>query len=262
MTGRPSIASRISSKSDRCTSSSSASAARSASGVSARIMRCTTGSRSPRNMCSVRHRPMPSAPNSRARAASGPLSALARTPSSITPDLVGPPEHQGELGWHVARDERHLAQVDATLRPVDRDDVPFGHDTAVTRGHAVVADIEALGTAHRRLAPTACDHRGMAHESAAGCQDAFGHGHPVHVLRRRLLSYEHDLLAAIGGVDGSDRHRSTRVRPPRRAMPPGRSRATGASVASSCGCSTWSRCSGVTRNTASSGLRRMSRRHA
>ena len=36
--------------------------------------------RSPRNMCSVRHRPMPSAPNRRARAASSAVSALARTP--------------------------------------------------------------------------------------------------------------------------------------------------------------------------------------
>ena len=49
---------------------------------SARIMRRTIGRRSsPRNMCSVRHSPMPSAPNRRALAASGPLSALARTAS-------------------------------------------------------------------------------------------------------------------------------------------------------------------------------------
>ena len=37
--------------------------------------------RSPRNMCSVRHSPMPSAPIRRARAASSAVSALARTPS-------------------------------------------------------------------------------------------------------------------------------------------------------------------------------------
>ena len=58
---------------------------------------------SPRNMCSVRHRPMPSAPYSRARAASGPLSALARTPSRAAADLVGPTEDDGELGRRLGR---------------------------------------------------------------------------------------------------------------------------------------------------------------
>ncbi len=94
MTGSPSMASRISSKSSRCSSSRAASAASSSSGVSARIMRWASGSLSPRNMCSVRHSPIPSAPYSRARAASGPLSALARTPmrprrmSSAHPRMV------------------------------------------------------------------------------------------------------------------------------------------------------------------------------
>ena len=67
-------------KSSRWTWRSSSSAAASSAGVSARIMRRTTGRRSsPRNMCSVRHRPMPSAPSERALAASSPVSALART---------------------------------------------------------------------------------------------------------------------------------------------------------------------------------------
>ena len=47
----------------------------------ARIMACMCGMRSSaKNMCSVRHRPMPSAPNSRATLASRGMSALARTP--------------------------------------------------------------------------------------------------------------------------------------------------------------------------------------
>ena len=46
----------------------------------ARIMRRTIGRRSSaRNMCSVRHSPIPSAPSRRAVAASGPVSAFART---------------------------------------------------------------------------------------------------------------------------------------------------------------------------------------
>ena len=44
--------------------SSSASALRRSASLFARIMRCTIGMRpSPKNMCSVRHRPMPRAPN-------------------------------------------------------------------------------------------------------------------------------------------------------------------------------------------------------
>ncbi len=82
VTGSPSIASRISMKSAFWTTRSSSRASVSSSRVWARIIRRTTGRRSsPRNMCSVRHNPMPSAPNRRALAASGPLSALARTAS-------------------------------------------------------------------------------------------------------------------------------------------------------------------------------------
>ncbi len=59
----------------------------------ARIISCTIGSRSgAMNMCSVRQRPMPSAPNSRALAASSGVSAFARTrsrrSSSAQPRIV------------------------------------------------------------------------------------------------------------------------------------------------------------------------------
>ncbi|CAB4571528.1 unannotated protein [freshwater metagenome] len=80
VTGNPSMAVRISMKSFFWTTRSSSSAAASSSGVSARIMRRTTGSRSgARNMCSVRHSPIPSAPRARALMASSPVSAFART---------------------------------------------------------------------------------------------------------------------------------------------------------------------------------------
>ena len=55
-------------------------AACSSSSVSARIICCTAATRSgPRNMCSVRHRPMPSAPRSRALDDCSGVSAFART---------------------------------------------------------------------------------------------------------------------------------------------------------------------------------------
>ncbi len=45
------------------------------------ISRTSSSRSSPKNMCSVRQRPIPSAPNERARSASSAASALARTPS-------------------------------------------------------------------------------------------------------------------------------------------------------------------------------------
>lgn len=70
VTGRPSIASRISVKSWRCSGRSAASASSTPASSSATISFSTSSRRSPRNMCSVRHRPMPWAPKRRARAAS------------------------------------------------------------------------------------------------------------------------------------------------------------------------------------------------
>ena len=109
VTGWPFMASRIDSKSARwsaCSSLSSrqnaasawsnrrwasgrsssaaccASARRRRQPSALRNMRFTSASRSGlKNMCSVRHRPMPSAPNWRARRASSGVSALVRTPS-------------------------------------------------------------------------------------------------------------------------------------------------------------------------------------
>ena len=71
----------------RTAASAAAGRARCAGPSSSRamIISCTTGSRSsPKNMCSVRQRPMPCAPNSRARAASSGVSAFARTFSRRT----------------------------------------------------------------------------------------------------------------------------------------------------------------------------------
>ena len=82
MTGNPAIARRMPAKSTRCIGRIRASASRRPASSAARIMRRTARMRSsPKNMCSVRQRPMPSAPKARAPAASSGVSALARTPS-------------------------------------------------------------------------------------------------------------------------------------------------------------------------------------
>ncbi len=84
MTGVPSIAAKMPSKSARCMGRSFWSAAFRASSVSARIISRTAVMRSPsKNMCSVRQSPMPSAPKPRATFASRGVSAFVRTPSRL-----------------------------------------------------------------------------------------------------------------------------------------------------------------------------------
>ena len=73
------------------------------------------------NMCSVRHRPMPSAPKLRARRASPGASAFARTPmrriSSAQPSTVS------KCSRDLRRDERHVLGRDRAGAAVDRDQV-------------------------------------------------------------------------------------------------------------------------------------------
>ena len=80
VTGRPSIAVKMPTKSSRWKGSSLASADSRWGRSEARIIWRTALMRSPsKNMCSVRHRPMPTAPKSRARRASAGVSAFVRT---------------------------------------------------------------------------------------------------------------------------------------------------------------------------------------
>ena len=101
--------------------------ARRPSSVSARITATIASLRSaPKNMCSVRQRPIPSAPNSRARWASSGVSALVRTPSDAR--LVGPLQDRLEGGAHVGLDQRHVVRGHRAGRAVDRDPVPGPQD--------------------------------------------------------------------------------------------------------------------------------------
>ena len=80
VTGRPSMTRKMLSKSPRCMGRMRASAARRSASESERIICRTAMMRSgSKNMCSVRHRPMPSAPKARAVFASIGVSALVRT---------------------------------------------------------------------------------------------------------------------------------------------------------------------------------------
>ena len=87
-------------------------------------------------MCSVRHSPMPSAPSSRAAAASAGVSALARTPQP--PDLVSPARH-GTQSLERGRRRRHqigLAQDHAANLVVHR------HGDHIALAHLVACDPE------------------------------------------------------------------------------------------------------------------------
>ena len=67
------------------------------------------------NMCSVRQRPMPSAPSSRARRASAGVSAFARTPSVRSSS--DQPQHAVEARVDARRDQRHVVERDVPASP-------------------------------------------------------------------------------------------------------------------------------------------------
>ena len=219
VTGRPSIASKMPSKSARWSFSSSSSAASSSAASSARMNRCTSGSRSPRNMCSVRHSPMPSAPNLRATCASCGRSALVRTFSRRNSSAHRRITSNGPLGSGVT-----TGTAPTTTSPVvplieitspSRTVAPFTWNT-----RAVDVDVELVRAAHRRRAHAARDHRRVAHEPAARREDALRRDHPVEVVGRRLGAHEDHAprprcvarLGVVGGeVDLADRGARRRV---------------------------------------------------
>ena len=121
------------------------------SSSSATISRSTSSRRSPRNMCSVRHSPMPWAPNRRARAESSGVSALARTRSRRAPSawaMIRPTAATRSSSsfspskWRTTTDvgHRHLAGEHLAGGPVDRDHVALADGLAV-------ADAEPCGFA-------------------------------------------------------------------------------------------------------------------
>ncbi len=123
VTGRPSMIVNSSTKSRRCIGSDLGQ--RRAGGRPRRRpgssrARRRSGSSS-KNMCSVRHRPMPSAPNWRAVLASSGVSALART--FRRRDLVGPAHQGAEVAGQLRLDHLHRAGQDLAGRAVDGDDV-------------------------------------------------------------------------------------------------------------------------------------------
>ena len=253
VTGRPAMISNSSTKSARCIGSSLASAARRDFSSSARIISRTAWMRSSsKNMCSVRHSPMPSAPKRTAALASAGVSALARTPSlrtlSAQPiSVANSPDSCGSI----------MSTLPASTWPVEPSTVMKSPFLKVCPPAVMVPagiiDADRAGAGDAGLAHAARDHGGVRGHAAARGEDAFGGVHAVDVLRRGLHPHQDDLLA-VGLELRPLRRTRTRSRPrPRRATPAGRWR-------SPCGARAdrWSDAaagratSGSTRSTASS----------
>ena len=130
--------------------------------LSARIISRIGEMRSPsKNMCSVRHRPMPSAPNSRARLASAGVSALVRIFSVryLSAHFMTVPK--SPLSFGFLRGDRAFEHFAG--RAVERDGVLRGERLAVDRDlFALLIDVQGTGTDDAATAPTASDHRRVA----------------------------------------------------------------------------------------------------
>ena len=233
VTGSPSIASRIPRKSSRCSGSSSASAASCRPRPRRRSGSPRAARRSPRNMCSVRHSPMPSAPNRRARAASSGVSALARTCSRRTPSACSISRATActrsssivlalEVAHHHRVGDRRPRR--ANTSPV----VPSIEMTSPSRIVVAAADrelassssvdVERLGAADAGAAHAAGHDGRVRGLAAAAGQDAPGGDHAVQVVGVGLLADQDHVLAALGPLDGGRRSR----RPPCRRRRRGR----------------------------------------
>ena len=157
------------------------------------------------NMCSVRQRPIPSAPNSRAFAASSGVSAFARTRSR---------RNSSAQTSIVAKFSSTCGGTSGTAPSMTRPVPPSIVSTSPSEN--VVPPMVALpasrrqrvAAGHGRLAhPTRDDGRVRGHAAVRG-QHAAGPDEPVDVVRGRLPAHENDVLAGpaaiLGGVGVED----------------------------------------------------------
>ena len=201
--GLPASAAKIPSKSCCCMGRSLARAVARLSWSSARIIWRTQGMRSSaKNMCSVRQRPIPSAPSAAATRASRGVSALARmrsrrSPSAHSRSLRKPrgggrglgaveqhAQHLGRAGGQGAGDHLAGRAVDRQLVPLAEGLVPHPHDPCL------LVDVEVAGADDAGLAEAAGDDGGVRGHAAARGQDAGRGVHADDVLGRGLGAHQ------------------------------------------------------------------------
>ena len=162
-------------------------------------------------MCSVRHRPIPSAPRSRAFVGlvgrvgvrtDAQAAALVRVRHQAS---EGPPQRLFlSLGVALASlleqrfAERQFAHEHVAGEPVDRDHVALG-DRGPVRGEPAPREIQLdrVGAADGRDAFPAGHHRRVRVRAAGARQDALGRDHAVVIVRRGLATHQDDLLATV-----------------------------------------------------------------
>ena len=119
VTGRPSIASRMPMKSCRCSGSSALESLLALGLVPARIIASTSLRRSPRNMCSVRHRPMPC--GAEPAGAGGVLGGVGVGPHLQPPYAVGSSMASGHgVDQSGRRSRRSRSSASPPSRPAER----------------------------------------------------------------------------------------------------------------------------------------------
>ena len=156
------------------------------------------------NMCSVRQRPMPWAPNSRAFAASSGVSAFARTlsrrMSSAQPRIVSKSSLIcGGTSGTAPRMTRPVPPSIVSRSPSPRS-WPFERRLLRLDVHR-----ERLAARDARLAHPARDDCRVRRHAAVGREDPLRGDHPVDVVRGRLPADEDDVVAvraALGGRVG------------------------------------------------------------
>ena len=149
---------------------------------------------SPKNMCSVRHRPMPSAPSSRARRASSGVSAFARTPrrrsSSAQPRTV---RNSSVISGSTSGTS---SVVTDARRAVDREQVALVQDE-VADAHAAPREVDCTlaGAGHGRHAHPARHERRVRGLAALAGQDALGRVEAGDVVGLGERAHEDDVAA-------------------------------------------------------------------
>ena len=152
------------------------------------------------NMCSVRHRPIPSAPNSRARRASSGVSAFARTPSRRTSSAQ--PSTVSKFGSTCGSVS---GTSSAETRPVEPSIAIRSPSAQLHVAHPqhvpLEVDPQRRRAGHARLAHAARDQRGVRRLAALGGQDALGGEEAVHVVGLGERPHEDHLAPALRPVD-------------------------------------------------------------
>ena len=202
VTGRSTISSNRPSKSSVCSGSSSASATRRCSVSSAMIIACIFGWRSAAmNMCSVRHSPIPSAPNSRARRRprACPRSRGRRAGGCSSAQRSTCVEVRVDLGLG----QRHVVGGHLPGRAVDRDQVALVELGVADAQHPLLeVDPQRRRARDARLAHPARDERGVRGLAALGGEDPLRGEEAVHVVGLGERPDEDHLAAALRPVDG------------------------------------------------------------